>query len=151
MIRNYHSSGQRCTHWHTLLIASSAGVLPQTVALIGVKHCILWMRSIGVNPTDRHQPQTRWVTILVMIFFISSFTQMLHMATESCQGHSSLCECASGAMSTLGYRHLPWPQNSSELLFLPNKLQALVTKRTGNQTGGRAKRALQVVNGQCWS
>ena len=69
MIRNYHSSGQRCTHWHTLLIASSAGVLPQTIALIGVKHCILWIRSIGVNPTDRHQPQTRWVTILVMIFF----------------------------------------------------------------------------------
>ena len=69
MIRNYYSSGQRCTHWHTLLIASSAGVLPQTVALTGVKHCILWIRSIGVDPTDRHQPQTRLVTILVIICF----------------------------------------------------------------------------------
>ena len=46
-----------------------------------------------------------------------------------CQGHSSLCKYASRAVSTLGYRCLTYPQNLSELPFLPNKSQALVTKQ----------------------
>ena len=54
-------------------------------------------------------------------------------------------------MSTLGYRYLTYLQNSSELPFLPNKSQALVAKWRGDQTGGGAKRVLQVVDGWCQS
>ena len=52
--------------------------------------------------------------------------------TDVCQGHSSLCEFASRAVSTLGYRRLTYPQNLSELPFLPNKSQALVAKQRGD-------------------
>ena len=71
----------------------------------------------------------------------------LHLGTK-CQGHSSLCEFASGTVSTLGYRYLTYPQNLSELPFLPNKLQALVAKWRGDRTGGGAERVLQAVDSQ---
>ena len=65
-----------------------------------------------------------------------------------CQGHSSLCKYASGAVSTLGYRYLTYPQNSSKLPFLPNKSQALVAKQRSDRTGGGAERDLQDVDGR---
>ena len=49
-----------------------------------------------------------------------------------CQGHSSLCEYASEAMSTLGCRCLTYPWGLSGLPFLPNKLRALVAKWRGS-------------------
>ena len=78
-----------------------------------------------------------------------SLTELIRLRGVSkgmCQSHSSLCKYTSGAMSMLGYRHLTYSQNSSELPFLLNKLQALVAKQRGNWTGGGAERVLQVVN-----
>jgi len=66
IIRDCHLDGQRCIQYHTLLIASSEGVLLQTVALIGERHCIPKTRSIGADLTDRCHLQNRHVIHLII-------------------------------------------------------------------------------------
>ena len=83
-IRNCHLNGQRCIHWHILLMGSSTEVLLQTAALIGEKHSIPRTRSIGVDQTNTNHLQGRCVTFFhPASALIYSLIQMLHMATES--------------------------------------------------------------------
>ena len=72
MMRNCHSSGQRCTLWHTLLMVSSTEVSPQIAALIEVRHCIPRIKSIGVDQISSHQLHNRCVFFWIIQFQVLS-------------------------------------------------------------------------------
>ena len=142
-------------------------IVPILYILMTVCSCVIislqTLRTLPPLPHHRHQdpcvclpsqfPLLLHPSHCHPLIVLDHFLHHLHHPhlRLSCQGHSSLCKYASRAVSTLGYRWLTYSQNLSELPFLPNKSWALVAKRRGDQTGGRAKRDLQDVNSWCWS